>query len=182
MMKIVLKRIAWVLLIGGLLFIGVGYALSDDLYFRRLLNRNHVETIDDLYTFLEPRLRSPKNSTVGGLTPRYMYDVQVVENGLSCDEGAIMMATMARILGYKTRLLDFLGEDGISHHTVLEVSVEGEWQVFDTLQKVPHMTVEQYPGFTASLRRRKFPRTYNFFIQHNYFLKQAAIFLRGIPG
>ena len=175
-------RLGWAILVLIFLFITVGYALSDDLYFRRLLSHNNVTNVDELYAFLEPRLKGPKNRSIRGLTPRYMYDVQVVNNGLYCDEGAVMMATMAKILGYKTRLLDFLGSDGISHHTVLEVNVDGEWIVFDTLQKMPHLRKEDYPGYTASLRRRKFPRTYNFFIQHNYFLKKAAVFLRGIPG
>lgn len=169
-------------LVTGILFVGIGYAFSDDLYFRRLMDQNNVDDADELFAFLEPRLRGPKSRSVRGLTPRYMYDVQLIENGLSCDEGTVLMATMDKIMGYDTRLLDFMGKDRIAHHTALEVYVEGEWIVFDTLHKIPCMQVEQFPDFTASLRRRKFPRTYNFFVQHNYFLKKAAVILRGIPG
>jgi hypothetical protein len=182
MKKKILIRFIYPVLVAGILFVSIGYALSDDLYFRRLMDQNHVDDVDELFAFLEPRLCEPKGCTVRGLTPRYMYDVQLIENGLYCDEGAVMMATMAKILGYDTRLLDFVGKDGIAHHTVLEIYVDGEWLVFDTLEKIPHMQVDQFPSFTASLRRRKFPRTYNFFVQHNYFLKKAAVFLRGIPG
>jgi tetratricopeptide (TPR) repeat protein len=58
------------------------------------------------------------------------YDI--VRRGFGfCDQSAHVFASLARFAGYDSRLLFLRKEDGVSPHTVAQVSVEGHWVVVD---------------------------------------------------
>jgi len=119
-----------------------------------------------------------------GLTPRYMLTERKY---LWCDEAAIVLATIVHKLGFKTRLVDVFGEDNIAHHTYLEVFQNGAWKSYDTVKRKQGLTGEQIfqlHDFSekAFLKPRPFPNTYNRFVQNNFYLKQMALRLRGVPG
>ena len=109
---------------------------------------------------------------------------------LWCDQGAIVMATIVHKLGYETRLVDLLGDDGVSHHTILEVNQGGTWKTYDTLQKLQGVTYQQSVeslndnNYTRHIQPvyRPYPRSYDWAVQNNFYLKHLALWLRGLPG
>ena len=167
-----------------LAFVGIGFLLSDAVFFKQLVQRQHITTPDDAWSFLGPRIHPPRGTPpVPGLSARYMLTQR---KGLYCDEGALLMATILREIGYRSRLVDLHGHDGISHHTVLEVADQGRWYVYDTLLKRRHTTLrDSAHGCGFELAQPVYRPTWSFYrsaVYYNTFLKIAIFKLRGIPG
>ena len=115
-------------LVSVLVFLASGYLMSDDLFFRRLIRDNRITAPEQAFAFVESNVVYPPPKhmkTINGLTPRYMLTQRKY---LYCEEGAMLLATMDRALGYETRLVDLVGDDDISHHTILEVRQDGRWK------------------------------------------------------
>ena len=174
--------------IGLFLFIVSGYLLSDDLFFKRTISENNIRTPEEAFAFVDNRtdyLTKDMNVVLGN-TPRYMLTEQKY---LYCDQSAILMATIVDKLGYETRLVDLVGEDdGVSHHTILEVHQNGSWKTYDTtynLQGRPYQESAKYyesgQYYNARPVYRPYPTFYNRVIQNNVYLKHLALWLRGVP-
>lgn len=164
------------------LFAGSGHLLSDDLFFNRLIRSNHITTPEEAFAFVGSNTYPPPKGLVPipGLTPRYMLTHRKF---LYCDEGAIVMATIVHELGYDTRLVDLVGDDNVSHHTILEVRQGGSWKTYDTLQNLQGITYQESARtFRARPAYRAYPRPYNWVVQNNFYLKHLALRLRGVPG
>lgn len=165
------------------LFVGSGYLMSDDLFFARLIRSNNITTPEEAFAFVGRNTYNPPSDmpAIYGLTPRYMLTQRKY---LYCDEGAILMATIVHKMGYETRLVDLVGvDDGISHHTILEVRQNGSWKTYDTTYKTAGAPYEQSAkNFRAQPSYRAYPRLYNWVIHHNFYLKHLALWLRGVPG
>lgn len=183
------KTIFFVLVIFVALFVVSGYFLSDDFFFNRIIVENHITTPEEAFefvnsnTFFAQEIR-PFAPITPGLTPRYMLTERKY---LWCDESAIVLATLARKLGFETRLVDIIGEDNIAHHTYLEILQNGEWKSYDTVKRKQGLTrreifqLWELPEKTV-LKKRPYPNAYNWFVQNNFYLKHLALRLRGIPG
>lgn len=166
-----------------------GYLLSDDFFFNELIRMNRITTPEEAFAFVMNNTSRPapdmKLTTL--TTPRNMLTRQKI---LYCDQGAILLATIVRELRYETRLVDLLGDDGISRHTILEVKQSGHWKAYDTLQNLQGVTHQQSAQsfnanyFTRSVqpRYRPYPGFYNWVVQNNFYLKHLALWLRGLPG
>ncbi|HZH32440.1 MAG TPA: hypothetical protein VEY11_16875 [Pyrinomonadaceae bacterium] len=165
-----------------LVFVVSGYLLSDDLFFNQLIRSNRITTPEEAFAFVGSNtLSAPKSmASVAGLTPRYMLTQRKY---LYCDESAILLASIVHELGYDTRLVDLVGDDGVSRHTILEVLQNGSWKTYDTLQNLQGITYqESAKNYRARPVYRAFPRPYNWLVQNNFYLKHIALWLRGIPG
>jgi hypothetical protein len=166
-----------------LVFLVSGYLMSDDLFFRRLIRDNRITTPEQAFAFVESNVVYPPPKhmkAINGLTPRYMLTQRKY---LYCDEGAMLLATIDHALGYETRLVDLVGDDDISHHTILEVRQDGRWKTYDTaynLEGAPYVESARY--YHARPFYRPYPKPYNWIIQHNFYVKHLALWLRGIPS
>jgi hypothetical protein len=165
-----------------LAFLVSGYLLSDDLFFNQLIRSNRITTPEEAFAFVESHTRPAREGmpAISGLTPRYMLTRREY---LYCDEGAIVLATIVHELGYETRLVDLVGDDGVSHHTILEVRQGGSWRTYDTLRNAQGATYqESAQSYHARPVYRAYPRPYNWLVQNNFYLKHLALWLRGLPG
>jgi hypothetical protein len=165
-------------------FVVGGYLLSDDLFFKRLIRSNRITTPEEAFAFVESQVvypPPPEMKTISGLTPRYMLTQRKY---LWCDEGAILLATINHELGYETRLVDLVGDDEMSHPTILEVRQNGAWKSYDTAYNMAGASYEQSAKYYRFSRPvyRAYPTTYNWIIQNNFYLKHLALWLRGVPG
>ena len=80
-------------------------------------------------------------------TPKYILTKR---NYLSCDEGAILLATIVHELEYKTRLVDLINvENGVSEHTVLEIYDEERWILYDTFNDIYDVSYNESAGYSA---------------------------------
>ncbi|HEY0005208.1 MAG TPA: hypothetical protein VGB17_10410 [Pyrinomonadaceae bacterium] len=171
-----------------LVFIASGYLLSDALFFKRLIKQNSIRTPEEAFAFVDQSTDYPaKDMKLAlGATPRYMLTEQKY---LYCDQSAILMATIVHELGYETRLVDLVGDDGESHHTILEVKQDGRWKTYDTTYILQGATYqesaiyyESRQPFHARPVYRPYPKFYNWLIQNNFYLKHLALFLRRERG
>jgi len=168
-----------------LTFFGAGYVLSDAWFFRDLRVTEDIDEPDEAWDYLGRRTRAarPGSPTTPGLSARYLLQRK---KALYCDEGALVMATLLRGTGHRTRLVDLIGRDGVSHHTVLEVKENGRWQIFDTLNRLRDTTLveaAQACGYELDHpRRRPTWSLYRSAYFYNGFLKYLVFNLRGLPG
>ena len=165
-----------------LIFLVSGYLLSDDLFFNQLIRANRINTPEEAFAFVQSNTRpAPEGlEPIRGLSPRYMLTQRKY---LYCDESAIVLASIVHELGYETRLVDLVGDDGVSHHTILEVRRDGPWKTYDTLRNLQGVTYqESAKTYRARPVYRAYPRLYNWLIQNNFYLKHLALWLRGVPG
>lgn len=163
--------------------------MSDDSFFSDLIEKNRISTPEEAFSFVESStIRPPADMQIRLFTtPRNMLTRQKY---LWCDQGTIVLATIVHKLGYETRLVDLLGDDGLSHHTVLEVNQNGTWKTYDTLQNMQGVTYQQsIESLKTSFYSRNiqpvyrpYPKFYNWVIQNNFYLKHLALWLRGLPG
>ena len=171
-------------LLATLLFIVSGYLLSDAFFFKRLVYQNNITSPEGAFTFVIrntgiPDLQSPPPLEY---SPRLMLTEQ---KDLFCDQSAILMATIVGELGYDTRLVDLVGDDGVSHHTILEVKQNEGWKAYDTLHRLQGETFEQIQrrlSYNARPVYRKYigskPIT-----RYNYYLQRLSLWLkRGREG
>ena len=186
-----LKKIVF-FVAGGVivLFVVSGYYLSDDKYFNNIISGNNINSPIDAFNYINVNTSTPDDSDAtrherdnflqSYQTPKYILTKR---NYIWCDEGAIVLATIVHELGYKTRLVDLIDvDDGISHHTVLEIYEDKRWILYDTLYDIHDVSYNESAGYSAMPRYRSYPRYYNFLIQNNFFLKQIAIRIRGVHG
>ena len=167
----------------ALLFIVSGYLLSDAFFFKRLVYQNDITSPEEAFAFVVsntgiPDLRSPPPLEY---SPRLMLTKQ---KNLFCDQSVILMATVVGELGYDTRLVDWVGDDGISHHTTLEVKQGEGWKAYDTLNRRQGETYEQIKrGLTFNARPAY--REYigsRWINRNNYYLQQLSLWLRRARG
>jgi hypothetical protein len=174
-----------VLLVAGLLiviFICLGYGLSDDMYYTKIIDENKIHTPYDAFKWT-----NKKFSTISYMyhhpfaSPRHLIEFH---KGLWCDEGAIVMATLDHKLGYKTRLIDLYGNDNIAHHTILQVYEKDKWINYDFTFKLYDQTLRKSSdSFNLKLKEgrvKQYPGLYNFVINNNFFAKKIIWNLRGI--
>jgi hypothetical protein len=170
-------------------FIPGGYLLSDDFFFNNLIRENRITTPEEAFAFVEGNTyRPPEGMDLAVLTtPREMLTRQKY---LYCDQGAMVLATLVSELGYETRLVDLVGDDDISRHTILEVNQNGTWKTYDTLQNLQGVTYERsakslnadYYTRRVEPVYRPYPRLYNRVIQNNFYLKHLALLVRSKAG
>lgn len=132
MKKFARRALVVSLLFAILFFVVSGYLLSDAFFFKRLVYQNQITSSEQAFTFVirntgVPDLRSPPPLEY---SPRLMLTKQ---KDLFCDQSAILMATIVGELGYDTRLVDLVGDDGLSHHTILEVKQNERWKTDDSV-------------------------------------------------
>src|SRR5687768_10447246 len=130
------------LLFTGLFFIVSGYLLCDAFFFKRLVYQNNISSPEEAFAFVvrNTGVPDPRSPPQLEYSPRLMLTQQ---KNLFCDQSAILMATIVGELGYDTRLVDWVGDDGISHHTTLEVKQGSGWKAYDTLNRRQGETYEQ---------------------------------------
>jgi len=121
-----------------------------------------------------------------GSSPRYMLTEQKY---LYCDQSAIVMATIVHELGYETTLINLVGTDGESHHTVLGVFQDGAWKTYDLTNNLQGRPINESARYQPSGRYyqaqtdyRAYPRFYHWVVQNNFYLKRLALWLRGLRG
>ncbi len=121
------KSVTLCLVLFTVLFITSGYFLSDRAFFSELIHTNQVSTPEEAFAFVgNNTFRATKDMQLTALTtPRNMLTRQKY---LYCDQSAMVLATIVDELGHETRLVDLLGDDEISHHTILEVHQNGTWK------------------------------------------------------
>lgn len=170
-------------------FIVTGYLWSDDVYFRKIILENNITSPEKAFEYVvgntiakvDDIINPEYNTFPRHYTPRFLLTkVKVV----SCDEGAILVATLSHLLGFKTRLVDIYADDGKNSHTALEIYENNAWKLYDTSKNISGVTYqESIRDFKADkIVYRKYPKLYNRLVQSNYFLKKIALLLRGIPG
>lgn len=167
----------------ALLFVVSGYLLSDAFFFRRLVRQNDITSPEEAFAFVithtgVPDLRSPPPLTY---SPRLMLTEQ---KELFCDQSAILMATIVGVLGYETRLVDWAGDDGVSHHTILEVKQDQGWKAYDTLNRRQGETYEDIRR-GLSYNARPVYRRYvgsRWITRHNYYLQRLSMWLKRGSG
>jgi hypothetical protein len=176
------KKIIWISSLFLITFIGLGYLWSDDLYFKRLVQKNQLTSPNRVYQWVSANYIS--YSCV--ITHPYASPRHLIENHkrLWCDEGAMVAAVLNNQLGYKTKLADFYGLDGIAHHTILRTYYQNRGHNYDFSF---HLTDQSYARSVIAgkievrkIITRPYPKMYNVIINHNYFIKKVVFFLRGI--
>lgn len=178
-----------VILLAVALFIAIfiisGYLLSNAFFFKQLNYSNLITTPEEAFKYVNDNIyKTGDRPPIYGLTPKYMLTQRKY---LYCDEGSIVLSAMVQELGFETRLVDVIGEDGNAHHTYLEVFQDGEWKTYDwTIKKAGLLHKEILEEYSqANLkgypRPRTFPRWYNRILQNNFYLQFLSLKLRGIP-
>jgi len=185
-----------------LIFIVSGFLLSDAFFFERLIRRNNITTPEEAFAFVNnntgrtvvvaqtPPLglgfAPPDWNGQIEYSPREMLTRQKY---LWCDQSAILLATIVRELGYDTRLVDFVGDDGISHHTLLEVKQQGIWKTYDTYYEWQGLTYQDIVNavwLPEPLERRKIignsPRIVyrpyvgpSWIVRNNFYVKRLSL-------
>jgi hypothetical protein len=167
-------------LLGLLFFIVSGYLLSDAFFFKRLVYRNHIASPEGAFIFVirKTGVPDPRSLPPFEYSPRLMLTEQ---KDLFCDQSAILMATIVGELGYDSRLVDLLGDGGVSHHTILEVKQNEGWKAYDTLNRLQGETYEQIQR-RLSYNARPVYRAYvgsSWITRHNYYLQRLSLWLKG---
>ena len=163
-------------------FFVAGYLLSDDVFYGKTIRANKLTTPIEVYKYVIKNFKRKAGANVHPYaSPRHLMEKHA---DLWCDEGAIIMATLASELGYHTRLIDLIGFDNISHHTILQIQEKQRWINYDFtfhLYKRPITNSALECKFRLKEARiKKYPKTYNFIVNNNFFLKKAIFLVRGI--
>ena len=176
-----MKYFSLIFIIFLITFLGLGYFKSDQIYYNTIVQQNDLKTPTDVFEWVSknnPSAVNTKTLPASYVSPKYNI---INKRKLYCDESAIVMATLNHQLGYKTRLINLIGLDGISHHTILEVYEVNTWKKYDHFNgkvNIDYQKFAGYPLFKAEIN--PYPKLYNFLINNNYFLKKLAFFIRGI--
>ena len=170
------------------IFFGLGYFLSDDRFFKKVIIEEKILNPLDAFNYINSKTKDPDDSFESylasktelrpGHSPRHILTNRKY---IWCDEGAVVLATFAKKLGYKTRLVDLINiETRISGHTVLEIYEGNKWTLYDTQNDLIDASYDMSAGYISEPRYRKYPKVYNFFIQNNFFIKKIIFWIRGI--
>jgi hypothetical protein len=173
------RTLALSALLGLLFFIVSGYLLSDAFFFKRLVYQNNITSPEGAFTIVSTNtgVPDPRNFPPLEYSPMLMLTEQ---KDLFCDQSAILMATIVGELGYDARLVDWVGDDGVSHHTILEVKQNGGWKAYDTLNRLQGETYEQIQR-RLSYDARPVYRTHvgsRWITRHNYYLQRLSLWLK----
>lgn len=160
--------------------------LSDDRYFAAIIKENSLDSSARAFDFVKQNTEFVTGNPTPEMycTPRYMLE----KKQLWCDESAMVLATIADKIGYQTRLVDVIKEDGVAGHTYLQIYENGEWKNYDTVLKKSGLSHEQilegfaYAKLKGYPRERPYPRFYNRIVQNNFYFKQLMLWLRKAPG
>jgi len=173
----------WLLLLLGIIcfFAVLGFFMSDHFFYRKIIKADNMAVPDDVFKWITTNIPTAKGSNqvpAPYTTPRLAIETK---RKLYCDEGSILMATFCYELGYKTRLVDFIGMDSIAHHTILEVFNNGRWKSYDFFNNTQYSTYKEYVSFPLLMvNYRRYPGWYNQLVNHNYFIKKIFLKIRGI--
>lgn len=173
-----------------IIFFIIGYLLSDDVFFKKIINKENINSPSEAFHYINKVTKDPDGSVESDYefefnlapsqSPRYILTKR---NYIWCDEGAVVLATFANELGYETRLVDLINtKNNISEHTVLEIYENNTWILYDTQNDIMGVSYDESAGYNSSQRYREYPRTYNFFIQNNFFVKKIIFYFRNIKG
>jgi len=164
-----------------MIFLFVGYLLSDQLYYVNIVSHAKLKNPMDVYKWVQdnnPSAINTKTSPAPYVSPKFNM---INQRSLYCDESAIVMATLNHQIGYKTRLINLIGMDGIAHHTILEVYENNSWKKYDHFNDKINLSYQKlagYPLLRANVN--PYPKFYNFVVNNNYFIKKLAFLIRGI--
>ena len=180
MMKSSRRTLFFSALFATLFFIVSGYLLSDAFFFKRLVYQNDITSPEGAFAFVigNTGVPDPRSPPPLEYSPRLMLTEQ---KDLFCDQSAILMATIVGELGYETRLVDWVGGDGVSRHTILEVRQDSGWKTYDTLNRRQGETYEQIRR-GLSYETRPVYREYvgsRWVNRHNYYLQRLSLMLKG---
>jgi len=173
-----------------IMFFIVGYLLSDDVFFKKIIDKENINSPLEAFLYINKVTKDPDESVKSDYeftfnlsssqSPRYLLTKR---DYIWCDEGAVILATFANELGYKTRLVDLINtKNNISEHTVIEIYENNTWILYDTQNDSVGISYDESAGYQSSQIYREYPRTYNFFIQNNFFIKKIIFYLRQIKG
>lgn len=158
----------------------VGYYYSDIRKFNKIIEENNIKTPHEVYIYVKSIKQKAHNGDMitAGCTPYYLLKVR---KKLWCDEFCVVMSTFNNILGYNTRLVDIIGTDNLSHHTVLQVDESNKWTLYDGYMGIHCANIEKTVNYhVSSIRIRQYPKLYNFIVNNNYFIKELFVLIRGI--
>lgn len=176
-----LKKIIYFLILSG--FISLNWFTSDYHFLRKIITQQQLETPNDVYRYIIESTPSTREKNTGSClycSPKYLMKENL---GLSCDEGALLIAHLSYLLGYESRLVDLIGTDGIAHHTLVEVKVNNTWQRYDYLFERENSTYTTDLNFEYSHPSyRTYPKWYNKVIYNFSGLKYLVVKLRGAKG
>lgn len=181
-----IRTSVYILALGLAFFVTSGYLLSDDRYFAGVIKANSINSPDEAFDFIKRNTEFVTGNPPPEMycTPRYMLE----KKHLWCDESAIVLATIADKIGYQTRLVDVIKEDGAAGHTYLQIYENGAWKNYDTVLKKSGISHEQilegfaYAKLKGYPRARPYPRLYNRLVQNNFYFKHLMLRLRNAPG
>ena len=183
--KYVRKLLISVAVLVGL-FVASGYRLSDNYFFKNVIRENQITTPEDAFAFVEHNT-NPASFEMNLTLQRTPRNMLTKQKYLFCDQGSILMANIVNQLGYKTRLVDLVGDDDVSHHTILEVYQGNKWKTYDTLHNLQDVTYQHSAQAEApelytrrvEPRYRTYPRFVNRVIQNNFYIQRVALWLTG---
>lgn len=164
-----------VLLVFVILFLSIGYLLSDNYFADEIIAKNKLNTPDDIFNYVIARKhQAPAGSPiVNGESFRQMVNRQ--GDWLWCDEGSIVVAVLSSRLGYKTRLVDLVNQnDGISHHTVLQIFQNSQWVTYDFTGRQYNVPLEKTVDYPPIAQIRTYPNWKQELLLTNYFLRLIA--------
>ena len=176
------RKINFVIILSMISFVIIGYLLSDDFYYKKVLRDNQLKSSDEVFNWVS------KHYINHGciITHPYSSPRHLMENHkrLWCDEGAMVAAILISNLGKDTELVDMYGYDNISHHTILRVFENNKWVNYDFSFKLigKDYTSSAKAGKIKlkEVKTRPYPKLYNKFVNVNFFLKKIIFFIRGI--
>jgi hypothetical protein len=178
--KSIIYSIAFLFIISYLI---VGYIYSDAVFFKQFVKESHIKTPDQAWNYVISNT-SPNDSLdvpPKGLSARYML---TKKKQLSCDEGALVLATILRELGYKTTLVDLYGYSTRPFHTILEVEVNGKLFYYDTFCRLRHeepkVSANKLGYELVKIEKRPSWSLYRSIVYYNRFSKYIIFKLRNI--
>jgi hypothetical protein len=163
-------------------FFVFGWHFSDARYYKEYLEKNNLKTPAQIFNFISKHY-DPKNCVIvhRNAMPRHLMEKH---KRLWCDEGSTVIATLTYYAGYKTRLARMINIKNIDNHTFLQVRENGAWNNYDYSFNCINIPLDSVSAIAKiklkDINHYEYPRIYNKIINANYFLKKAAIFLRGI--
>jgi hypothetical protein len=189
-----LKKVKFVLLLGLFLFIAIGYIDCDAMFYRKIIAENNINTPEDALNHINKTIKRFSTEDIGKPNSAVyrlpMRDILEQKKGFWCDQGAILLGNILEYTAqkYPYRLVNILGMDSVSHHTVLEVFEEGDWKLYDVVplhkSHLPHCGGHIQSCVDYKILRpdcKKWSTTqkiYHFLIENNNFIKYFLFKIR----
>jgi len=174
MFKVCLRGIA----LGFLIALSVGFFWSDNVFLDKVISQEKFSSPADVFAFLL-RHKSPADASDPVISGQSLVEMMSRDNGrLWCDEGAIILAAINHRMGYESRLVDFIDEQGVSKHTVLQVNFRNTWITYDFTSKKSDVDPKSLVDFQATLRVRTYPNPGHKILMSNYFIRRVFQVIR----